>query len=81
MKTTRKQLVNFAIGLVKEVASQNKNISVEYRTNSIVLWFLYDDRFSEHIGLYLFSSLKENKVKFRKAILKIRGIILWKEKF
>ncbi len=76
MKTTRKQLVNFAIGLVKEVASQNKNISVEYRTNSIVLWFFYDDRLSEYIGLYLFSSLKENKVKFRKAILKIRGIIL-----
>lgn len=76
MKTTRKQLVNFAIGLVKEVASQNKNIKVEYRNKGIDIWFHYNNGDCEYIDICLFSSLKENKVKFKKAILKIRGIIL-----
>lgn len=75
MKTTRKQLVNFAIGLVKEVASQNKNISFEYRHSNISLWFFKDEE-TELISFFSHSSLKENKAKFRKAILKIRGIIL-----
>jgi hypothetical protein len=36
MKTTRKQLVNFAIGLVKEVSKQNnKDINVVYRNSKI----------------------------------------------
>ena len=38
MKTTRKQLANFAIGLVKEISKQNKRISVEYRNSNISLW-------------------------------------------
>lgn len=75
MKTTRKQLVNFAIGLAREISIQNKNISVEYRDSSIGLWFFKDEE-TELINFYKHDSLKENKVKFRKAILKIRGIIL-----
>ena len=72
MKTTRKQLVNFAIGLVKEVASQNKNIKVEYQNRSIDIWFHSYDKV-ELISMCLNNSLKENKQLFRKAILKIRG--------
>ena len=75
MKTTRKQLVNFAIGLVKEVSKQNKNINVQYKNSSIAVWFHCYEKV-ECIDLYSFVSLKENKAKFKKAILKIRGIIL-----
>lgn len=75
MKTTRKQLVNFAIGLVKEVSKQNKNISIDYRNSSIMIWFYYDEKPCECITLYSFDTLRENKAKFKKAILKIRGII------
>lgn len=76
MKTTRKQLVNFAIGLVKEVSKQGKNINVEYRNSSVNLWFHYDEKSCECINFYIFDTLTENKAKFKKAILKIRGIIL-----
>lgn len=75
MKTTRKQLVNFAIGLVKEVSKQNKNISIDYRNSHISLWFFKDEQ-CELISFFSHSSLKENKAKFKKAILKIRGITL-----
>ena len=72
MKTTRKQLVTFAIRLVKEIATQNKNIKVDYKNNYVNVWF-HDDDESELISLYPFYSLKENKQLFKKAILKIRG--------
>lgn len=72
MKTTRKQLTTFAIGLIKEIATQNKNITVEYRNNGISLWFFKDEE-TEAITFYRHRSLKENKQQFRKAILKIRG--------
>ena len=77
MKTTRKQLVNFAIGLVKEISKQNKRISVEYRNSNVSLWFFKDEE-TELISFFSCHSLKENKDKFKKAILKIRGIIKWK---
>lgn len=77
MKTTRKQLVNFAIGLVKEVSKQNNNdINVVYRNSSINIWFHYDEKSCECIDLFGFDTLIENKAKFKKAILKIRGIIV-----
>ena len=77
MKTTRKQLVNFAIGLVKEISKQNnKDINVVYQNSSINLWFHYDEKTCECINFYSFDTLTENKAKFKKAILKIRGIIL-----
>lgn len=76
MKTTRKQLVNFAIGLVKEVSKQNKNINVQYKNSGVAVWFHYNETSCECIDLYYFVSLKINKAKFKKAILKIRGIIV-----
>ena len=77
MKTTRKQLANFAIGLVKEISKQNKRISVEYRNSHISLWFFKDEQ-CELISFFSHCSLKENKAKFKQTILKIRGIIKWK---
>lgn len=75
MKTTRKQLVNFAIGLVKEVSKQNKRISIDYRNSSITIWFYYDEKSCDCMHLFYFDTLRENKNKFKKAILKIRGVI------
>ena len=64
MKTTRKQLANFAIGLIKEILKQNSSAQVQYRKRATIVWFYDGD------------TLKENKDKFKKAILKIRGIVL-----
>ena len=76
MKTTRKQLVNFAIGLVKEISKQNKNINVQYKNSGVMVWFHYNEASCECIHLFGFDTLTKNKSKFKKAILKIRGIIL-----
>lgn len=75
MKTTKKQLANFAIGLIKEVCFTNKNINVEYRDYSINLWFHYINDKCENIRFDVRDDLKTNKDKFKKAILKIRGIV------
>jgi len=76
MKTTRKQLINYAIALIKEVAKSGKNINIQYQNGSVNIWFHHTDNFCECIDLYYFESLKENKQKFREAILKIRGLKL-----
>lgn len=76
MKTTRKQLINFAIGLVKEVSKNNSNVTVEYSNSSVNVWFFYKEKECERLYLFEHYCLKENKAKFRKAILKIRGIML-----
>lgn len=75
MKTTRKQIVNFAIGLVKEISKSNKNISIDYKNTHINIWF-YKDNIAELVSIWGHLSLRENKKEFRKAILKIRGIVL-----
>lgn len=75
MKTTKKQLVNFAIGLVKEVLKQNSSAQVQYRKGATIVWFYDGGTLKEGIFLYDNQSLKENKDKFKQAILKIRGII------
>ena len=77
MKTTKKQLVNFSIGLIKEISNQNKNknINVEYRDNSMCLWFHYDEDSCECIRFYSFDTLRENKARFKIAILKIKGFV------
>ena len=80
MKTTKKQLVNFAIGLVKEISKSNKDISVDCRNTHINIWF-YKDNTAELISIWSHISLRKNKQEFKKAILKIRGIVLWKENY
>ena len=76
MKTTRKQLINFAIGLVKEVSKNNSNVTVDYSNSGVNVWFFYKEKECERLYLFEHSCLEENKAKFRKAILKIRGIML-----
>ena len=75
MKTTKKQLANFAIGLIKEILKQNSSVQVQYKKGATIVWFYDGDTLKEGIFLYDNQSLKENKDKFKKAILKIRGII------
>ena len=81
MKTTRKQLANFAIGLIKEILKQNSSAQVQYRKGATIVWYYDGDTLKEGIYLYDCNFLKENKDKFKKAILKIRGIKLWKENY
>ena len=76
MKTTRKQLANFAIGLIKEILKQNSSAQVQYRKGATIVWFYDGDTLKEGIYLYDYHSLTENKAKFKQAILKIRGIIV-----
>ena len=76
MKTTRKQLANFAIGLIKEILKQNSSAQALYRKGATIVWFYDGDTLKEGIFLYDNQSLKENKDKFKQAILKIRGIVL-----
>lgn len=74
MKTTKKQLANFAIKIVKEILNKDdENIKIEYG-RSVAIWFYKEDE-AESIFLFFFDDLKTNKDKFKKAILKIRGII------
>ena len=74
MKTTKKQLANFAIEIVKEILNKDdENIKVEYGRN-VTVWF-FNKVGAEGIHLFWFDDLKTNKDKFKKAILKIRGII------
>ena len=75
MKTTKKQLANFAMGLIKEILKQNSSAQALYRKGATIVWFYDGDTLKEGIFLYNNQSLKENKDKFKKAILKIRGII------
>jgi hypothetical protein len=75
MKTTKKQLANFAIGLIKEILKQNSSAQVQYRKGATIAWIYDGDTLKEGIYLYDYHSLKENKDKFKQAILKIRGII------
>ena len=76
MKTTKKQLANFAIGLVKEILKQNSSAQAQYRKDATIVWFYDEDTLKEGIYLYDYHSLRKNKQEFKKAILKIRGIVL-----
>lgn len=38
METTKEQLANFAIDLIKEVLKSENNIGVEIKKDSIVIW-------------------------------------------
>lgn len=75
MKTTKKQLVNFSIRLIKEIAKQNSNTQITYRNGATCIWFYDGETLKEGVYLYNYDDLKTNKDKFKKAILKISGII------
>lgn len=76
MKTTRKQLIGYAIALIKEIAKTGKHITIDYKNSRINVWFFFKDNEAELISLFNHSLLKVNKQKFKDCILKIRGIKL-----
>lgn len=70
MTTTKKQLIDMAIKLVKEIAVSKQNCKVEYDRN--IIWV--EGVNSEFHYLSKEDSLKENKEKFRNLVYKIRGL-------
>lgn len=75
MKTTKKQLANFAIGLIKEILIQGSNTQITYRKGATCIWFYDGEILKEGVYLYDYDDLKTNKDKFKKAILKIRRLV------
>ena len=76
MKTTKKQLANFAIGLIKESAKSKIDIEVVYQKEQITIHFFKDGILKDWIDIFGYSELRRNKAKYTKAILMIRGIIV-----
>lgn len=69
--TPRKQLIKFAISIIKEVAISPKSIKVEY--NNHIIWVVFDNG-SDDGFMYLSksNSIKENRLKFNEIIKRIR---------
>jgi hypothetical protein len=73
MQTPRKQLINYAISIIKEVATSPKDIEVHYDNNSIYVWFLSDYVNGKAMVLYKFKTIKENRLKYLEIIKRIRA--------
>ena len=74
MKTTKRQLANFAIRIIKEIARSPKYIGLDYATTRISVWF-YEDKEGnnlKHFSLYGFISIRENRKVFRQILKEIR---------
>ena len=74
MKTTKKQLANFAIRIIGEIAKSPKHITIDYSTRQTVsIWFYNKDgKVLKHFSLYGFVSIRENLKIFRQIIKEIR---------
>ena len=74
MKTTKRQLANFAIRIIKEIAKSPKYIGIDYSTRqNISVWFYNKDGEGlKHFSLYGFISIRENLKIFRQIIKEIR---------
>lgn len=74
MKTTKMQLANFAIRIIKEIARSPKHIGVDYSTRqTFSIWFYNKDgEVLKHFSLYGFVSIRENLKIFRQIIKEIR---------
>ena len=74
MKTTKRQLANFAIRIIKEIARSPKYIGIDYSTRqNISVWFYNKDgEVLKHFSLYGFISIRENLKIFRQIIKEIR---------
>ena len=72
MQTPRKILINYAISIIKEVATNPKDIKVEY--NNHIIWVVFDNG-SDDGFLYLSKgkSIKENRLKYLEIIKRIRA--------
>lgn len=69
--TPRKQLIKFAISIIKEVATSPKDIKVEY--NNHIIWVVFDNGLDDGF-MYLSksNSIKENRLKFNEIIKRIK---------
>ena len=73
MKTTKMQLANFAIRIIREIAKSPKHIGIDYSTKqTITVWFYQDLIILKHFSLYGFVSIRENLKIFRQIIKEIR---------
>ena len=73
MKTTKMQLANFAIRIIKEIAKSQKFIGIDYSTRqTFTVWFYHDLIILKHFTLYGFVSIRENLKIFRQIIKEIR---------
>ena len=74
MKTTKMQLANFAIRIIKEIVKSQKHIGVDYSTRPrINVWFYNKDgEVLKHFSLCRFISIGENLKIFRQIVKEIR---------
>ena len=74
MKTTKMQLANFAIRIIREIAKSPKFIGIDYSTRQTVcIWFYNKDgEVLKHFALFGFASIRENLKIFRQIIKEIR---------
>lgn len=74
MKTTRKQLANFAIRIIREIVKSPKFIGIDYSTRqTFSIWFYNKDgEVLKHFSLYGFVFIRENIKIFRQIIKEIR---------
>jgi hypothetical protein len=70
--TSRKQLINYAISIIKEVAISPKDIKVEY--NNHIIWVVFDSGSDDgFMSLSKRNSIKENRLKYLEIIKRIRA--------
>ena len=75
MKTTKMQLANFTIRIIREITKSPKNIVIDYSTRqSVSVWFYKDKdgNILKYFTLYRFVSIRENLKIFRQIIKEIR---------
>ena len=75
MKTTKIQLANFAIRIIKEIARSPRHIGIDYSTKqTVTIWFYKDENGTilKYYSLYGFASIKENIKIYRQIIKEIR---------
>lgn len=74
MKTTKMQLANFAIRIIKEIVKSTKFIGIDYCTRqTFSIWFYNKDgEVLKHFTLYGFISIRENLKIFREIVKEIR---------
>ena len=75
MKTTKMQLANFAIRIIKEIAKSPKFIGIDYSTKqAVTVWFYKDENGTilKYFSLYGLTSIRENIKIYRQIIKQIR---------
>ena len=74
MKTTKMQLANFAIRIIKEIAKSPEIIDIDYSTRqAVTVWFYSKEGEPlKYFSLYRFTPIRENLKIFRQIVKEIR---------